>query len=572
MSSLRASVDHWEDESLSGHSPGHSHSSRNGYLQDIPASPSASAMSSPSSSSLLNVSNPLPGGRRGSIRLSRRQTTSAHEGAQLAFDVIKVNKAGARQSRRLKMSRAGISNEKGSSTQWFHPSEDVFEISQDEENPNSFSISVLTSYVFELKTAKEVERIIQSFEKLGMGKVIKRASSAYMIDSQGRTTQLARDTQISLASYSQQQTSLDSSSEMESAAAADETHEDCEFVVPNLIWFQYASSEIRFFPLCRVEFGNMIGRGSFGKVIVCREKQNSEKWYALKLLHKSTVRQQKQMENVQRERVVLAKLAHPLIVRLEGTAQTKNFLAMVLEYVPGGDLVRFIKASTVGFPLPESVARLLIAEIIAAVGHLHANGVIYRDLKPENILIDQTGHIRLTDFGLAKENMNPGTSTKTFCGTPDFQAPEVIRGDYYDVSVDWWSVGCILYELLFRSSPFYAVSRHMVYSKIIDAQYSFPIDEKLSVSAEAKDLISQFLRKDPKDRLSNYNQIQSHKFFEGINWLDVEAGRLEMLFWPRPGKQCFSDLGEPAESSLIAELRDDNNGIYGPNDTFVEGF
>jgi serine/threonine protein kinase len=242
---------------------------------------------------------------------------------------------------------------------------------------------------------------------------------------------------------------------------------------------------------------------------------------------------------------------------------------MVLEYVPGGELSRYVKAST--YPLPELVARTVIAEIIAAVGYLHQQGIIYRDLKPENVLVDALGHMRLTDFGLAKENM-AGVSTKTFCGTPDFQAPEIIRGDYYDLSVDWWSVGCILYELLYRVSPFYAVSRHMVYSKIIDAQYSFPSEARLPVSDDAKDLVRQFLQKEPSERLCEYSKIKDHPFFAGVDWAAVETGRAQPAFVPRLPRRDPKDIGEPIDTLLLKELASSTAGFHSPTDLYLDGF
>jgi len=154
---------------------------------------------------------------------------------------------------------------------------------------------------------------------------------------------------------------------------------------------------------------------------------------------------------------------------------------------------------------------------------MHQNRIIYRDLKPENILLDETGHIRLTDFGLSKELDPESETTLTFCGTPEYLAPEVILGQPYGQSCDWWSLGTVLYEMITGMGPFYDENLHMMYDKILRAKLTFPVDSNIVVSANAKKFIAALLERNTKVRLGSggkkgVEEIKKHPFFEGIDW------------------------------------------------------
>ena len=170
---------------------------------------------------------------------------------------------------------------------------------------------------------------------------------------------------------------------------------------------------------------------------------------------------------------------------------------MVLDYFTGGELFFHLKN---GGCFPEERAKFYAAEITLALQCLHENGIIYRDLKPENVLLDDEGHIKLTDFGLSKEDIAGNQMTHTFCGTPEYLAPEVIKGSWYGKSVDWWSMGTLLYEMLTGLPPFYNENLHLMYERIVTMPLTFPDD----MSEEAKSLLSGLLERDPRKRLGMY--------------------------------------------------------------------
>eukprot|EP01102_Stenamoeba_stenopodia_P008101 TRINITY_DN2301_c0_g1_i3.p1 TRINITY_DN2301_c0_g1~~TRINITY_DN2301_c0_g1_i3.p1 ORF type:complete len:296 (-),score=67.21 TRINITY_DN2301_c0_g1_i3:548-1435(-) len=190
------------------------------------------------------------------------------------------------------------------------------------------------------------------------------------------------------------------------------------------------------------ELLTVIGKGSFGKVLQVRKKDTG-KIYAMKVLRKEAIVQRKQVAHTKAEKSILAKIQHPFIVGLHYAFQTEEKLYMVLDFVNGGELFFHLKREG---KFSEQRVRIYAAEIACALSHLHSFGIVYRDLKPENILLDSEGHICITDFGLSKEIQSE--DTHTFCGTPEYLAPEILKGQGHGTPVDWWSLGTLIYEML----------------------------------------------------------------------------------------------------------------------------
>ena len=274
----------------------------------------------------------------------------------------------------------------------------------------------------------------------------------------------------------------------------------------------------------------LLGRGSFGEVLLVRLKAN-KKLYAMKVLDKKMLKQRKQQIHTKTERDLMVKINCPFIVNIKSAFQDETKLYIVSEFLQGGDLFFHLheKRYTV---FPEIKARFYIMELVIALDFLHQNNMIYRDLKPENILLDSQGHVKLTDFGLSKIFENEDDKAYTVCGTPQYLAPEILLRKGYDKAVDWWSLGCVLYEMLYGRLPFKFKKGQKISLNIYKEEIAF--DKK--ISEEAKDLIINLLIFDPKSRLGSGvdggEKIKNHNFFKGVNWKDVWDRKLEPPFVP----------------------------------------
>ena len=293
------------------------------------------------------------------------------------------------------------------------------------------------------------------------------------------------------------------------------------------------------------ELLKVVGKGSFGKVFQVRKK-DSGKIYAMKVLKKEQLVKRKQVAHTQTERKVLEEIDHPFIVSLRFAFQTQDKLYMVLDYFTGGELFYHLKANG---RFSEELARFYAAEITLALECLHSHTIVYRDLKPENVLLDEEGHIRLTDFGLSKDSISGTTLTHTFCGTPEYLAPEVIQGAGYNKSVDWWSLGTLLYEMITGLPPFFNTNVHVMYERIMRAQLTFPA----YVSPDAVSLLTGLLTRDPSRRLGgglrDAEELKEHPYFRSIDWSKLYHKRLTPPFRP------FNKDGITDVSNIDEEFR-----------------
>jgi hypothetical protein len=273
----------------------------------------------------------------------------------------------------------------------------------------------------------------------------------------------------------------------------------------------------------------VIGKGSFGKVFLVREKSTNIP-YALKVLKKEYIIKKNQVEHTLTERSVLGLIHHPFIVGLNMAFQTSDKLFFVLDYCSGGEL--FFHLGKIG-RFSEERAKFYAAQIILALEYVHSLDIIYRDLKPENVLLDASGNVRLTDFGLSKEGVsNHSTGAFSFCGTPEYIAPEVLLRQGHGRAVDWWSLGALLYEMISGLPPFYSRNRETMFEKIMKADLAFPP----FMSETAKDLLSKFLIRDPKLRLGSGErdaiEVKEHTFFKDIDWDGLYHGRVVAPWTP----------------------------------------
>lgn len=282
------------------------------------------------------------------------------------------------------------------------------------------------------------------------------------------------------------------------------------------------------------ELLTLVGKGSFGKVIQVRKK-DTDRIYALKTIQKARIISRFEVAHTLAERSVLAQINNPFIVPLKFTFQSPEKLYFVLAFVNGGELFHHLSREK-RFDVNRS--RFYIAELLCALECLHGFNVIYRDLKPENILLDYQGHITLCDFGLCKLEMKDEDSTNTFCGTPEYLAPELLLEKGYNKTVDWWTLGVLLYEMLTGLPPFYDEVTSEMYRKILSEPLRFPGPDV--VPPAARDLLTNLLNRNPAERLgaNGSAEIKSHPFFHSIDWRKLLQRKYEPAF--KPSVVCSS--------------------------------
>jgi len=284
------------------------------------------------------------------------------------------------------------------------------------------------------------------------------------------------------------------------------------------------------------ELMRVVGKGSFGKVMQVRMKKTG-KIYAMKMLSKQHIVENNEIEHTMSERAILEKIHHPFLVNLNYSFQSEDKLYFILDFVNGGELFYHLQKEK---KFEFNRARFYAAEILLALEALHNAGIIYRDLKPENLLLNSDGHICVTDFGLCKQGLNtPNDKTDTFCGTPEYLAPEILLGQGYGKGVDWWSFGSLLFEMLTGLPPFYSQDVQEMYRKIINDKINFPP----YMNEVSKDLISRLLERNPEERLIDPNLMKRHKFFEGIDW--------ELLYQKQIPPPYIPDVKDDADTSQI---------------------
>ncbi|CAK94770.1 unnamed protein product (macronuclear) [Paramecium tetraurelia] len=294
---------------------------------------------------------------------------------------------------------------------------------------------------------------------------------------------------------------------------------------PNLPMDSFANKTIRLKPiysqsvkrinLSSFQFISIIGKGGFSTVILARSLIDG-KFVALKLINKQFILQHQKQDLILNERDILIQITYSGSIftnQIECAFETKNWIVFGIEYCPGGEMFNYIKKLQ---RLSEQQAKFYIIEVILAIGFLHNEQIIYRDIKPENILIDSSGHIQLADFGLARPNMTKDTCAYSFCGSPEYMAPEMFQTTGHTQLVDYYCLGCLLYEFVTGLPPFYADDKNIIYARLLKEQVEFPD----YLSTDIKDLIRQLMIKDPHKRLGSrfgIDEIFSHRWFRDVD-------------------------------------------------------
>ena len=274
----------------------------------------------------------------------------------------------------------------------------------------------------------------------------------------------------------------------------------------------------------------VLGKGNFGKVMLAETKA-TKKLYAIKVLKKEFIIENDEVESTKSEKrvfLVANKERHPFLLNLHACFQTETRVYFVMEYISGGDLMLHIQRGQFG----SKRAQFYAAEVCLALKYFHENGVIYRDLKLDNILLTLDGHIKIADYGLCKEEMWYGSATSTFCGTPEFMAPEILLDKKYGRAVDWWAFGVLIYQMLLQQSPFRGDDEDEIYDAILADEPLYPIH----MPRDSVSILQKLLTREPELRLgsgpTDAQEIMSHAFFKNINWDDVRELKVSPPFKP----------------------------------------
>ncbi|KAK8723896.1 hypothetical protein OTU49_011590 [Cherax quadricarinatus] len=288
---------------------------------------------------------------------------------------------------------------------------------------------------------------------------------------------------------------------------------------------QYGSMGMEQFRLISV-----LGRGHFGKVILGQYKNTGE-YFAIKALKKGDIIARDEVESLLAEKRIFEvanSVRHPFLVNLFACYQTESHVCFVMEYAAGGDLMMHIHADV--FDEPRAV--FYAACVVLGLQYLHDNKIIYRDLKLDNLLLDTEGYVKIADFGLCKEGMGYGDRTGTFCGTPEFLAPEVLTETSYTRAVDWWGLGVLIFEMLVGESPFPGDDEEEVFDSIVNDEVRYP----RFLSIEAVAIMRKLLRKHPDRRLGasekDAEDVKKQQFFRSVGWDDLLQRKVKPPFVP----------------------------------------
>ncbi|KAL4784953.1 kinase-like domain-containing protein [Aspergillus varians] len=353
----------------------------------------------------------------------------------------------------------------------------------------------------------------------------------------------------------------------------------------------------------------LIGKGDVGKVYLVREKK-SARLYAMKVLSKKEMIKRNKIKRALAEQEILATSNHPFIVTLYHSFQSEDYLYLCMEYCSGGEFFRALQTRP-GKYISEDSARFYAAEVTAALEYLHLMGFIYRDLKPENILLHQSGHIMLSDFDLSKQSGSGGAPTmiparsgnsttafptidtksciadfrtNSFVGTEEYIAPEVIKGCGHTSAVDWWTLGILIYEMLYGTTPFKGKNRNATFGNILRDEVPFPEQGGAQqISNICKSLIRKLLIKDETKRLgarAGASDVKTHPFFRQTQWALIRHMKPPMVPHQSRGNETINfrnvkesasiDIGENNPSKMKGVPL--NSGLATPNGEIADPF
>ncbi|XP_026552045.1 serine/threonine-protein kinase N1 isoform X1 [Pseudonaja textilis] len=335
----------------------------------------------------------------------------------------------------------------------------------------------------------------------------------------------------------------------------------------------FHSSHLRKKPLTMDDFNfvAVLGRGHFGKVLLS-ELRRTKELFAIKALKKGDIVARDEVESLMCEKrifEIVTQARHPFLVNLFACFQTPQHVCFVMEYTAGGDLMMHIHTDVFSEPR----ATFYAACVVLGLQFLHDHKIVYRDLKLDNLLLDKEGFVKIADFGLCKEGMGYADRTSTFCGTPEFLAPEVLTDTSYTRAVDWWGLGVLIYEMLVGESPFPGDDEEEVFDSIVNDEVRYP----RFLSTEAIGIMRRLLRRNPERRLGSSERdaedVKKHPFFRSIEWEALLARKIKPPFVPViKGREDISNFDEEftAEAAVLTPPRESRPLTQKEQDAFKD--
>ncbi|EPZ33161.1 kinase-like protein [Rozella allomycis CSF55] len=309
-----------------------------------------------------------------------------------------------------------------------------------------------------------------------------------------------------------------------------------------------------------------VGKGAFGKVRII-QKKDDKKMYALKYINKEKCIKMKAVDNIIQERILLENLEHPFIVNMRYAFQDDENMFMVIDLMLGGDLRYHLDRQ---FNLPEKQVRFYAAEISEAIRYLHSNKVVHRDLKPDNLLLDENGHVHITDFNIAVYLPTDDKLLKSVAGTMAYMAPEILEKKGYLQTVDWWSLGVLLFECVFGKRPFRGKTNDALIQSICEDNPHFP-EPTPDLSGECIDFIKNLLIRNPVERLgcrgAGFEEIKAHPWFQDLDWDLLVKKELTAPFIPDQKRANFDATYELEELLLEDNPLKAKKRQYKPGET-----
>ncbi|KAK2949409.1 putative protein kinase [Blattamonas nauphoetae] len=453
---------------------------------------------------------------------------------KIPVNVVKIGQKGKKQPQKLVMSRDGIKCVKKNEDGWNKPPSSILAIAPSGSDKKTFTITTLHQQTFEVEDPAIYKRVCDLLKHMGAG----------MQSLEQSLSQLGVPASAILKSEPQSTKTRPSLRSKASETPA------------NLLSLERLDPS-HFVSMSDFELLHCVGKGSFGKVFQTR-KISDGGIYAMKILKKKDLYDKNQIEHTLTERKILATINHSFMTRLHYAFQTDTKLYIVMDYVNGGEIFFHLRRAR---RFPEALAIFYCAEVVSAINHLHKRNIIYRDLKPENVLLDIDGHIVLTDFGLSKIGITSvggegeGETTLTFCGTPEYLAPEILQNMPHGKAVDWWSTGILFYEMLTGMPPFYSANKQEMFLNTLRAPLTIPD----SVSEDARDFLKRSLNRHPEQRLGSGpgggQEVLDHPLFKSINWEQLDARQLSPPFKPR-FKNGIMDISNFDKEFLSLPLTD----------------